>query len=441
MIAFHVAALASLRVERLSRRSTSCSGCCRSSRWCRRSCGCAHLGRTRGHVQRTRAAESAAGARRALRRRRGRPRRPGRCDPPDRPRRRTSTRSSTGGGRASSARNGRPRRRAERRRRGPGRRSPTTCAAAWPPSAAGGCASATTCTSASASSPPPAARRARPAALRDASTPTRGGISTAAGRGRAHPVIALHGLGGTKASFLPTRRRAGRPATASIAIDLPGFGDSDKPLGAPYDAAFFAAASIALLDALGDRARAPGRQQHGRPRRARGRAARTRPRRPARAARAVAGLAARAPWAPLLRLVPPASSGCSSRRRGRSSSRSCAASSRAASDGWTAAGVDEFLRAYLTPRGPRRLLRGRAQDLPRGARRRRRLLDPAADAGARCAVRLGAQDRLVPIAFARHVERAAARRASHLELDCGHVPQLERPRETHRALVEFLGEA
>jgi pimeloyl-ACP methyl ester carboxylesterase len=26
----------------------------------------------------------------------------------------------------------------------------------------------------------------------------------------------------------------------------------------------------------------------------------------------------------------------------------------------------------------------------------------------------------------------------HLELDCGHVPQLERPRETHAAMTRFL---
>ena len=43
----------------------------------------------------------------------------------------------------------------------------------------------------------------------------------------------------------------------------------------------------------------------------------------------------------------------------------------------------------------------------------------------------------MPLAFARHVE-AALPQAEHLELDCGHVPQLERPAETHRALGRFL---
>jgi pimeloyl-ACP methyl ester carboxylesterase len=28
--------------------------------------------------------------------------------------------------------------------------------------------------------------------------------------------------------------------------------------------------------------------------------------------------------------------------------------------------------------------------------------------------------------------------ARHVELDCGHVPQVERPRETHAAMREFL---
>ena len=49
----------------------------------------------------------------------------------------------------------------------------------------------------------------------------------------------------------------------------------------------------------------------------------------------------------------------------------------------------------------------------------------------------GRRDRVVPIAFARHV-REVLPAAEHLELDCGHVPQLERPRETHAALARFF---
>jgi pimeloyl-ACP methyl ester carboxylesterase len=34
--------------------------------------------------------------------------------------------------------------------------------------------------------------------------------------------------------------------------------------------------------------------------------------------------------------------------------------------------------------------------------------------------------------------RAALPAARHLELDCGHVPQRERPRQTHEAMARFL---
>ena len=49
----------------------------------------------------------------------------------------------------------------------------------------------------------------------------------------------------------------------------------------------------------------------------------------------------------------------------------------------------------------------------------------------------GRRDNLVPIAFMKHVERALPA-ARHLELDCGHVPQLEAPAPTHKAIRRFL---
>ena len=49
----------------------------------------------------------------------------------------------------------------------------------------------------------------------------------------------------------------------------------------------------------------------------------------------------------------------------------------------------------------------------------------------------GKQDQLVPIAFMKHVEEVLPR-ARHLELDCGHVPQLEAPRRTHAAIREHF---
>jgi pimeloyl-ACP methyl ester carboxylesterase len=108
-----------------------------------------------------------------------------------------------------------------------------------------------------------------------------------------------------------------------------------------------------------------------------------------------------------------------------------------ARDGWTAAGVDEFMRAYMTPRGRAAFYAAARQiyleepDGPQGFwTRLAGLKVPALFVW-------GREDRLVPLAFARHVTETVPA-AEHLELACGHVPQLERPRETHRALERFF---
>ena len=82
--------------------------------------------------------------------------------------------------------------------------------------------------------------------------------------GSGPPIVALHGLGATKGSFLPTVA-ALSSCYRVIAADLPGFGDSDKPIGASYDPRFFARAVIDLLDALElDRAHLIGNSLGGR---------------------------------------------------------------------------------------------------------------------------------------------------------------------------------
>src|SRR3954464_2049618 len=135
-------------------------------------------------------------------------------------------------------------------------------------------------------------------------------LKTACGRvstfeaGSGEPIVLLHGLGATKAEFLPTVP-ALAPEFRTIAIDLPGFGDSDKPFPAAYDAPFFARWVMALLDALGlDRAHVLGHSMGGRV------ALEVGMRHPERIERLVlmtpsmAWLAA-PPWAPALRLVRP----------------------------------------------------------------------------------------------------------------------------------------
>jgi pimeloyl-ACP methyl ester carboxylesterase len=251
------------------------------------------------------------------------------------------------------------------------------------------------------------------------------------------PVLALHGLGGTKGSFLPTvAALAGQFRV--IAVDLPGFGDSDKPIGAAYDARFFAGAGIDLLDALAlDRVHLIGNSLGGR---IALEIALRHPDRVGRLGLLAPSLAWRRdrPWVPLLRLTRPELGLVQLAPRA-----VVEAIVRrlipGANEGWTAAGVDEFLRAYLTPAGRAAFY---------AAARQIYLEEPHGEEGFWPRLRTlqadalfvwGRRDRLVPIAFARHVADALPR-ARHLELDCGHVPQVERPKQTHAALSGFLSD-
>jgi pimeloyl-ACP methyl ester carboxylesterase len=253
--------------------------------------------------------------------------------------------------------------------------------------------------------------------------------------GTGDPVVLIHGLGATKASFLPTVA-ALAPAHRVIALDLPGFGDSVKPLAASYDARFLARGVIAVLNALGlDRAHLVGNSMGGRVAIEAGLNHRHRVDRLVLLAPSLAWLRDR-PWAPLLRLVPPQLGAMQPAPRAL-----VEAIARAVvpggSEGWTAAGVDEFLRSYLNPRG-RAAFYAAARNIyleephgPEGFWTRLETLQ------APSLFVWGRQDRLVPLAFSRHVRRELPE-AEHLVLDCGHVPQLERPHVTHDAIARFL---
>jgi pimeloyl-ACP methyl ester carboxylesterase len=249
------------------------------------------------------------------------------------------------------------------------------------------------------------------------------------------PVLAVHGLGATKGSFLPTVM-ALADRFRVIATDLPGFGDSDKPIGVRYDPGYFADTIIDLLDALGlDRVHLIGNSLGGRI--ALEVALRT-PERVGRVALLAPSLAWRRPrrWAPALRLVRPELGLVQLAPRPVVQAlvqRLVPGADR----GWAAAGVDEFLRSYLTPAG-RAAFYAAARHIyleePYGKNGFwPRLGELAPDA----LFVWGRRDTLVPIAFARHVA-AALPQASHMTLDCGHVPQIERPEQTNRAIVEFF---
>jgi pimeloyl-ACP methyl ester carboxylesterase len=278
------------------------------------------------------------------------------------------------------------------------------------------------------------------AATSGATTPGRLEFKRAAGlsylhAGMGEPVVMIHGLGATKVSLLPTVA-ALSPRFRAISLDLPGHGDSDKPVGAAYDARFFADSVIEFLDALNiDRAHIVGNSLGGRVALELGLRHPDRVRRLALLAPSLAWRRDR-PWAPLMRLLRPELGllQLAPRPVVEGIVRRVIPG---AQDGWAAAGVDEFLRVYLMPRGRAAFY---------AAARQIYLEEPEGDDGFWPRLKTlkpdalfvwGRKDQLVPLAFARHVSEAVPG-ARHVELDCGHVPQLERPRETHLAVLKFL---
>jgi pimeloyl-ACP methyl ester carboxylesterase len=251
------------------------------------------------------------------------------------------------------------------------------------------------------------------------------------------PVLAVHGLGATKGSFLPTVA-ALSSRFHTIAVDLPGFGDSSKPIGAPYDARFFAGACVDLLDALGlDRAHLIGNSLGGR---VALEIALRDPDRVGRLALLAPALAWRRPrpWAPLLRLTRPELGLVQLTPRPIVDAivRQIIPD---AADGWRAAGVDEFLRAYLTPAGRAAFYAAARHiylDEPHG---KDGFWPRLATLQAEALFVWGRRDQLVPIGFARHVADAVPH-ATQLELDCGHVPQIERPLLSNNAIATFFSQ-
>ncbi len=255
--------------------------------------------------------------------------------------------------------------------------------------------------------------------------------------GQGETVLCLHGLGGTKASFLPTVA-ALADSYRVVALDLPGFGESDKPIGAPYNAAWFARVAVEALDALGvERAHLVGNSMGGRVAIETGLTHGDRVDGLALLSPALAWLRDRR-WLTLVRLVRPELGLLQMAPRPvvEGVVRRLLPSTM---DDWVAVGLDEFLRSYLTPRGRAAFYaaaRSIYLDEPHGDDGFwTRLAELAPDS----LFVWGRKDTLVPIAFMRHVERVLPA-ARHLELDCGHVPQLEQPRATHAAIREFLRE-
>jgi pimeloyl-ACP methyl ester carboxylesterase len=282
----------------------------------------------------------------------------------------------------------------------------------------------------------------RPVRFPRPATVTAGGIRTPyldGGPPDAPVVVALHGLGATNASLLPTIWDLATDYRV-IAPDLPGFGIADKPI-ASYSAAWFGRWLERFCDALRlDRFILLGNSLGGRvaiegglmmPDRVRGLVLLT----PSPAFRRLRQ------FVPVVRLLRPELAvlplpvGHGAAVAGL---RAMFAVPDRIRQSWYDAAADEFLRVMRDPRGRIAFFSVMRQiylEEAFGARgfweRLPGLLPPALFVW-------GERDRLVPARFERHVVQALPGCHSVVLPDCGHVPQFELPAETRRLIRSFL---
>jgi pimeloyl-ACP methyl ester carboxylesterase len=283
-------------------------------------------------------------------------------------------------------------------------------------------------------------QRERPARFPRAGSVVADGVRTfylEAGEGP--PVLLLHGLGATNASLLPTLWDLARDHRV-LAPDMPGFGDSAKPIRR-YDSPFLARWARAFMDEAGiDRADIVGNSMGGRVAIELGLEA------PDRVGRLVLlapspAFIRRRQFVRIVRLLRPELAFVRVPMRHRSvvwGIKRMFSRPERLPDPWYLAAADEFLRVFA---------KARARIAFFSAARQIYLEEPFGDVGfwerlpalgVPSLFVWGERDRLVPSKFARHVERALPNATSVILEDCGHVPQYELPDRTHGLMREFM---
>jgi len=253
-------------------------------------------------------------------------------------------------------------------------------------------------------------------------------------------VVLIHGLGATKTSFLDTAAALARSGYRVHAIDLPGFGSSSKPLGAPYDARWFARGVVDLLDALDiDRAHFVGNSMGGRVALEVGLTAPQRVGGLVLLAPAVAFV--RRPWLRLVQALPPQLGVLPHgipQRLVADQLLGLFADPDALDPALADIAVGEFRRIYASPAARAAFLtaaRSIYLDRPFGSggfyERLSALRTPALFVW-------GTHDPLIPAGFARHVEDWLPGAEQIVLQDCGHVPQIERPEQLNGMIRRFL---
>jgi pimeloyl-ACP methyl ester carboxylesterase len=260
--------------------------------------------------------------------------------------------------------------------------------------------------------------------------------------GTGPPVILLHGLGATNASFLTTLWDLAADHRV-LAPDLPGHGDSDKPIG-KYDAAFYGRWLLDFMEATETRqAHLVGNSLGAR---IALEAAIVSPERVGRlvllaAAPVVHRLRQLVPFVRLLRPELAAVPLPVLRSQALSALHSLFAKPERMPEGWFEAAADEFARVFKAP-GARVAFFSSLKEIY--------LEEPFGEAGfwsrlggmRRPALFVwGQRDPLVPLAHAKAVAKCLPNAGSVVLRDCGHVPQFELPGATNRLIRRFLDQA
>lgn len=282
----------------------------------------------------------------------------------------------------------------------------------------------------------PNARPRRPSDLEQVDVRVNGISLSSYVFGQGPPVYLLHGLGGTKVSWMPLLESLGRTRTV-IAPDFPGHGESDKPK-AEYSAAYYADIVRKLMDALGSGPGVMIGNSMG------GRVALEMAVRYPKRVTGLATLGAAVPgirWRYLLgitRLAPTEIARLPFPLRERwmqySIRRLFARPDRLPEVAFLA-GADEFIRVYRSPRARvafwaslQQIVLERPEEFwPR----LRRIKAPAL-------ILHGDHDRLVPLRLANRLAEAMPDAEFRVLPDVGHVPQFEAPLTTRTAVLEFL---
>lgn len=257
--------------------------------------------------------------------------------------------------------------------------------------------------------------------------------------GEGPPVLMLHGLGATNSSMLPSVWDLAADHRV-IAPDMPGFGDSGKPLRS-YGASFFAQWAIGFMDKLGiEKASIVGNSLGGRVALEAGLFAPDRIEKLVLLAPSPAFIRRRE-WVRIVRILRPEMALLPvpiAHRHVVRSIRGMFSQPKRLPDSWYESAADEFLRVFSSARGRISFFSAARQIYLEEPYGEEGFWDRLAGLRTPSLFVWGARDRVVPAKFARHVEKTLPNATSMVLDDCGHVPQFELPDKTNALIRQFI---